>query len=371
MAPCGRAPAEKADLEQQPTENSQLIQTNEPAHTVNPTDQPDEVWKQVWREMGFEPNLSQEEVDELSKYYGVDCRPVNRIQGYWGLNSLWDLGFTLPAFTRLLKWYLTSSAPALWWMWIIIWIVVNVMIALRDGAPYIAYILYAFVFLILLYVYLKWVYWIIRGGWRGWWEDVTREITYPGMVRITSLEYWTMAYACLFWFLFDYTGGGYMIWTFLLSPGPQMAYAVSCTMAAPHESTALGTFYILGAIVWFFVWLPAQMKWVDAKRPDGSTGAPEMGRGVGGEVNRNISFMTNSIKWVYLIITPEICYWAFSSHGLSMGWLGVQFVLPFIIIAMNWHMGSTALFFMGIAKLTANANRTGLDNYGFCFGTGW
>jgi len=30
-----------------------------------------------------------------------------------------------------------------------------------------------------------------------------------------------------------------------------------------------------------------------------------------------------------------------------------------------------ALVFMGIAKITASAERAGLDDYGLCIGTGW
>lgn len=259
-------------------------------------------------------------------------------------------------------------------MLILIFLLLNAFIQLRQHYPAVMYFIYFLVEVALLYGAYKWIKHMIRGGWRTFWTDTTVETTYPGMIRCFSLDFWSMATASWLWVLLEHNGGLKMLWTFLLTPVAQLCFAVHCTFSSTDNSFlgfCLGVVYVALGVIWYLLWLPAQMKWVDCINNEGKVGASESGRKLGGDVNPNIGWMTNSIIVVFLFITPEVATFLYADAGLG---LGIYWVQPFLILCMLGefaHIGAATLILMGLAKMTADHTRVGLDEYGICFGTGW
>lgn len=117
-------------------------------------------------------------------------------------------------------------------------------------------------------------------------------------------------------------------------------------------------------MVWWLLWLPAQMKYVYSK-------AGEEGRKVLGEINPNIGFMTNSIIGVFVVIVPEIAAFLYHKDGMNLGLWAAQAWMLVALLGEFAHIGMASLVIMGIAKLTASPERVGFDEYGICLGDGW
>merc|ERR1711998_23182 len=206
---------------------------------------------------------------------------------------------------------MTTAIPALWSTLIVLYIIVSGLVQLRASYPAYVYSLYAVVWCYLVFQYFKWMRHMFGwGAWSWetwtfkplseygavtWYEDVTVEKTYPGMVRCFSLDYWSMLYACLLWLVMDTSGGWGALWTIFTSACPQLCFAVHCTLSSQ----------------------PAQMKYVYSK-------AGEEGRKVLGEINPNISFMTNSIIGVFVILVPEIAAFLYHKNGMNLGIYAAQ-----------------------------------------------
>jgi len=299
----------------------------------------------------------------------VDCCQANRRQGYWSLRAFVDLRWLCRSWYRLIAWYLSTAIPALWSTLIVLYIVVSGLVQLRVAYPEVIYLFYAIVMTYLLVLWGKQARYSLkmRGADTGadtWWEDVSIEKTYPGMVRAFSLDYWSMLWACLIWILVDSSGGWGAIWTLGLSVCPSLCFAVHCTLSSTTQQQGLGLFYILSGVAWYLLWLPTQMKYVESK-------AGEEGRKVLGEINKNIGFMTNSIIAVFGILVPEIAAFLYHKNGMNLGLMAAQGWIALALCMEFAHIGAASLIFMGIAKYTADANRAGFDEFGLCIGNGW
>jgi hypothetical protein len=271
----------------------------------------------------------------------------------------------LPSIKKLATWYACTAITHLWKAILALYIIASGFIQLRIYVPLAMYIFYALVMAYLLFLYVKWIIHFVRGGYRTWWADTTVERTFPGMVRAFSLDYWSMVWGGLMWVLFDTTTGGLkMLWVPFTSACPNLVYAAHCTFSSPESNTALGVVYIVGGLFWYNLWLPTQMTYVNCN-------GGEEGRKCLGDINPNIAFMTRSIIGIFLILVPEIAAFLHHEDGLDLPIWQAQLVLLCALVMEFAHIGTATLLFMGIAKITATASRTGFDEYDLCFGSGW